>query len=143
MLTASTKPSPLNILLVEDDELDVENLRRAFKRANISSPLWVASDGEEALRMLRSNEMPRRRRLVLLDLNLPKMSGIELLREVRQDPALHAESVVVLTTSNEDRDRTEAYGLNVAGYLLKPIAFQKFVEIISALHQYWSLVELH
>ena len=133
----------LNILLVEDDELDVENVRRAFKRANITSPLWVASDGEEALRLLRSNEFPRKRRLVLLDLNLPKMSGIELLRELRSDPALHAQSVVVLTTSNEDRDRTEAYGLNVAGYLLKPIAFQKFVDIMIALHSYWSLVELH
>jgi CheY-like chemotaxis protein len=137
------RPKALNILLVEDDELDVENVRRAFKRANIETPLWVASDGEEALRLLRSSEYPRKRRLVLLDLNLPKMSGIELLRELRSDPALHAQSVVVLTTSNEDRDRTEAYGLNVAGYLLKPIAFQKFVDIISALYRYWSLVELH
>jgi len=133
----------LNILLVEDDELDVENVRRAFKRANIDTPLWVAADGEEALRLLRSSEIPRKRRLVLLDLNLPKMSGIELLRELRSDPALRAQSVVVLTTSNEDRDRTEAYSLNVAGYLLKPIAFQKFVEVVSALYRYWSLVELH
>lgn len=138
-----TVSNALNILLVEDDEVDVENVRRAFKRANISSPLWVASDGEEALRILRSSEFPRRRRLVLLDLNLPKMSGIELLRELRKDPSLHAQSVVVLTTSNEERDRDEAFALNVAGYLLKPIAFQKFVEMMSTLHHYWSLVELH
>jgi CheY-like chemotaxis protein len=136
-------PRALNILLVEDDELDVENVRRAFKRANINSPLWVAADGEEALRLLRSSEYPRKRRLVLLDLNLPKMSGIELLRQMRSDPDLHAQTVVVLTTSNEDRDRTEAYGLNVAGYLLKPIAFQRFVELMSALHNYWTLTELH
>lgn len=133
----------LNILLVEDDELDVENVRRAFKRANITSPLWVASDGEEALRLLRGSEFPRKRRLVLLDLNLPKMSGIELLRELRSDPALRPQSVVVLTTSNEDRDRTEAYGFNVAGYLLKPITFQPFVDIMATLHRYWSMVELH
>src|ERR1041384_3123184 len=92
----SFAPKALNILLVEDDEVDVENVRRAFKRANISSPLWVASDGEEALRILGSSDFPRRRRLVLLDLNLPKMSGIELLRELRKDPSLHAQSVVVL-----------------------------------------------
>ena len=138
-----TVSNALNILLVEDDEVDVENVRRAFKRANISSPLWVASDGEEALRILRSSDFPRRRRLVLLDLNLPKMSGIELLRELRKDPSLHAQSVVVLTTSNEERDRDEAFELNVAGYLLKPIAFQKLVEMMSTLHHYWSLVELH
>jgi len=143
MLNEADTSKPLNILLVEDDELDVENVRRAFKRSNITSPLWVASDGEEALRLLRSNEVPRQRRLVLLDLNLPRMNGIELLRELRHDPSLHAQSVVVLTTSNEERDRTEAYGLNVAGYLLKPISFKSFVELMAALHRYWSLVELH
>ena len=142
MLDIGTKP-PLNILLVEDDELDVENVRRAFKRANITCPLWVASDGEEALRMLRGSEYPRARRLVLLDLNLPKMSGIELLRELRSDPSLRNQSVVVLTTSNEERDRTDAYGLNVAGYLIKPITFHTFVDIMTAFHRYWSLVELH
>lgn len=133
----------LNILLVEDDELDVENVRRAFRRANITSPMWVASDGEEALKLLRGSEFPRKRRLVLLDLNLPKMSGFEMLRELRSDPTLRTQSVVVLTTSNEERDRTEAYGLNVAGYLLKPITFQPFVDVMSALHRYWSMVELH
>ncbi len=139
----SDKPSErtTHILLVEDDELDVENVRRAFKKANIANPLWVAGDGEEALRMLRSSQIPAHRRLVLLDLNMPRMNGIETLREMRKDPALKSQSVVVLTTSNEERDRTEAFGLNVAGYLLKPVTFQSFVELMAALNRYWALVE--
>lgn len=131
----------INILLVEDDDLDQENVRRAFKKANISNPLWIASDGEQALAMLRGAEYPPERRLVLLDINLPKLNGIELLREIRRDPRLHALSVVVLTTSNEERDRTEAYNLNVAGYLLKPITSHSFVELMAALNRYWTLVE--
>ena len=131
-----------NILLVEDDDLDVENVRRAFKKAGITNPLWVASDGEEALEILRGPDYPPERRLVLLDINLPKLNGIELLREIRNDERLHKLSVVVLTTSNEDRDRTEAYNLNVAGYLLKPVTSQSFVDLMATLNRYWSLVEL-
>jgi CheY-like chemotaxis protein len=131
-----------NILLVEDDDLDVENVRRAFKKAGINNPLWIASDGEQALEMLRGTEYPPERRLVLLDINLPKLSGIELLREIRNDERLRTLSVVVLTTSNEDRDRTEAFNLNVAGYLLKPITSQSFVDLMATLNRYWGLVEL-
>jgi CheY-like chemotaxis protein len=130
-----------NVLLVDDDDLDVESVRRAFKKGNIVNPLWVASDGEQALAMLRGSEYPPERRLVLLDLNLPRLSGIEVLREIRRDPRLHAVSVVVLTTSNEEQDRTDAFGLNVAGYLLKPVTFQAFVELMATLNRYWTLVE--
>jgi CheY-like chemotaxis protein len=133
---------PVNVLLVDDDDLDVENVRRAFRKASISSPLWVASDGEEALRMLRGAEYPSERRLLLLDLNLPRISGIELLREIRKDPKLQSLTVVVLTTSNEERDRADAYRLNVAGYLVKPVAFGSFVEVMAAMHQYFALNEL-
>ncbi|WP_044246582.1 response regulator [Chondromyces apiculatus] len=132
----------LNILLVEDDEVDVMNVQRAFKRNNISNPLWVASNGLEGLEMLRGNTMPRERRLVLLDLNMPKMNGIEFLRALRADAELAPTSVVVLTTSNDDRDKVEAYNLNVAGYLLKPVTFVSFVEVMAALNKYWTLVEL-
>src|SRR5678816_2837135 len=132
----------LNILLVEDDEVDVMNVRRAFERNNVSNPLFVAGNGLEALEVLRGNEMPKERRLVLLDLNMPKMNGIEFLRELRADPDLKTTSVVVLTTSNEDRDRIEAYKLNVAGYLLKPVTFPSFVDLMAALNKYWTLVEL-
>lgn len=132
----------LNILLVEDDEVDVMNVRRAFKRNNISNPLWVAGNGVEALEMLRSGAVPVERRLILLDLNMPKMNGIEFLRELRADPDLVATSVVVLTTSNDDRDKVGAFNLNVAGYLLKPVTFLSFVELMAALNKYWRLVEL-
>lgn len=132
----------LNILLVEDDAVDVMNVQRAFKKNNIANPMWVAGNGIEALSMLRSNEVPAGRRLVLLDLNMPKMNGIEFLRELRADPSLVATSVVVLTTSNDDRDKVEAYNLNVAGYLLKPVTFTSFVELTAALNKYWTLSEL-
>ncbi|WP_437482058.1 response regulator [Sorangium sp. So ce1014] len=132
----------LNILLVEDDEVDVMNVRRAFKRNNISNPLWVAGNGVEALEILRSGVIPVERRLILLDLNMPKMNGIEFLRELRADPDLVATSVVVLTTSNDDRDKVGAFNLNVAGYLLKPVTFLSFVELMAALNKYWRLVEL-
>jgi len=132
----------LNILLVEDDEVDVMNVRRAFERNRIANPLFVATDGVEALGMLRSGAVPPQRRIILLDLNMPRMSGIELLRELRQDPDLQYTPVVVLTTSNDERDKIEAYNLNVAGYLLKPVTFVNFVELMAALNKYWTLVEL-
>lgn len=132
----------LNILLVEDDEVDVMNVRRAFQRNNILNPLYVATDGIEALEMLRNGGVPSARRMVLLDLNMPRMNGIEFLRELRADPQLHSIPVVVLTTSNDDRDRIDAFNLNVAGYLLKPVTFLNFVELMATLNKYWSLVEL-
>jgi CheY-like chemotaxis protein len=132
----------LNILLVEDDEVDVLNVRRAFQKNNIANPLFVASNGLEALEQLRGNMIPRERRIVLLDLNMPKMNGIEFLRELRQDPELKLTPVVVLTTSNDERDRIEAYNLNVAGYLLKPVTFSNFCDVMTALNKYWALVEL-
>ena len=132
----------LNILLVEDDEVDVMNVKRAFTKHNITNPLFVAGDGLEALEVLRSNDFPLGRRIVLLDLNMPRMNGIEFLREVRNDPQLAATPIVVLTTSNDDRDKIDAYNLNVAGYLLKPVTFESFCDLMVTLNKYWSLVEL-
>lgn len=132
----------LNILLVEDDEVDVLNVRRAFQKNHIANPLFVASNGLDALEQLRDRKIPRDRRIVLLDLNMPRMNGIEFLRELRQDPELKLTPVVVLTTSNDERDRIEAYNLNVAGYLLKPVTFSNFCEVMAALNKYWALVEL-
>jgi CheY-like chemotaxis protein len=132
----------LNVLLVEDDEVDVMNVRRAFKKNHIANPLWVAGNGLEALEVLRGDEMPKERRLVLLDLNMPRMNGIEFLRELRADPELHGTPVVVLTTSDDERDRVEAYNLNVAGYILKPVTFMNFVEAMATLNKYWTLVEM-
>lgn len=132
----------LNMLLVDDDEVDVMNVRRAFEKGRITNPLFVANGGEEAFALLRGDEFPKDRRLVLLDLNMPRMSGIEFLRILRDDPELHATSVVVLTTSDDERDKVDAYNLNVAGYLLKPVTLGTFVEVMAALQKYWQLVEM-
>src|SRR3954467_14700797 len=132
----------INILLVEDDEVDVMTVKRAFQKANITNPLFVATNGLEALEILRREELPPQRRLILLDVDMPKMNGIEFLREVRADPKLQTVSVVVLTTSNEERDRIEAFKLNVAGYLLKPVTFQQFAEVMSTINKYWALMEM-
>src|SRR5437763_13518330 len=117
---------PLHILLVEDDQVDVMNVRRAFEKNKILNPLYVAMNGSEALAMLRDGRVPRDRRLVLLDLNMPGMNGIEFLRELRADPDLKLTPVVVLTTSNDERDKVHAYDFNVAGYLVKPVTFPSF-----------------
>jgi CheY-like chemotaxis protein len=132
----------LNILLVEDDQVDVMNVRRAFEKNHIANPLYVAANGLEGLEMLRSQVVPTERRIVLLDLNMPKMNGMEFLRELRGDPILQSIPVIVLTTSNDERDKVEAYNLNVAGYLLKPVTFVNFVDVMGTLNKYWTLVEL-
>jgi len=132
----------LNILLVDDDEVDVMTVKRAFQKANITNQVFVASNGADALEMLRSEAIPPGRRLVLLDLNMPRMNGIEFLREVRKDPRLANLTVVVLTTSNEDRDRVDAFQLNVAGYLLKPVTFHTFADVMATMNKYWTLMEM-
>jgi CheY-like chemotaxis protein len=132
----------LNILLVEDDQVDVMNVKRAFDKNLIANPLYVAINGLDALEMLRSGAIPDERRIILLDLNMPKMSGLEFLRELRADPALQSIPVIVLTTSNDERDKIEAYNLNVAGYLVKPVTFINFVDVMGTLNKYWTLVEL-
>lgn len=131
-----------NILLVDDDEIDVMNVRRAFEKGKIQNPLFHAEDGLVALELLRSGSIPKDRRLILLDLNMPRMNGIEFLRELRKDPELHGTAVVVLTTSDEERDRLEAYNFHVAGYLVKPVRFQAFVELMTTLNRYWMLMEM-
>jgi CheY-like chemotaxis protein len=134
--------SSLNILLVEDDEIDVMNVKRAFDKNHITNALFVAGNGLEALEKLRNGEVPQGRRIVLLDLNMPKMNGIEFLRELRTDPALAPTPVVVLSTSNNDRDKIDAFSLNVAGYLVKPVTFAEFSELMVTLNKYWTLVEM-
>ena len=137
----------INILLIEDDEVDVMNVKRAFKKYKITNPLHIAGNGIEALKMLRSQDnqppiVPETRRLILLDLNMPKMNGIEFLHELRNDDNLKRTPVIVLTTSDEDKDRIEAYNLNVAGYILKPVTFSNFAEVMITLNKYWTLCEM-
>lgn len=130
----------VNILLVEDDEVDIMNVQRAFKKNNITNPLYIARNGLEALEMLRDKIVPMPQ-IVILDLNMPKMNGIEFLQEIRQDQALKHISVFVMTTSNEDSDKLNAYNLNVAGYILKPLSFEKFITSVATLDSYWKLCE--
>lgn len=137
----------INILLVEDDEVDVMNVKRAFKKYKITNPLYIAGNGIEALKMLSSQagkppQVPNTRRLILLDLNMPRMNGLEFLHQIREDKTLKRTPVIVLTTSDEDKDRIEAYNLNVAGYILKPVTFANFAEVMVALNKYWTLCEM-
>lgn len=131
----------LNILLVEDDEIDVMNVKRAFKDNDWVHPLHVAENGADALDKLRSGQVSRERLLVLLDVNMPRMNGIEFLRELRADPQLKSIAVVVLSTSDDERDKVEAHKLHVAGYILKPVTFSSFLDCMKTIRQYWSMVE--
>jgi CheY-like chemotaxis protein len=135
----------VNILLVEDDEVDIMNVQRAFKKNNILNPLNIAHNGVEALDLLRGTNNQKKisplPQIILLDINMPKMNGLEFLKELRADPQLHAISVFVMTTSNDDKDRFEAYNNNVAGYVIKPITFENFVAAVSILNNFWQLCE--
>lgn len=137
-------PAEISVLLIEDDEVDVIKVRRAFERNKLPYPLYVAENGVEALRLLRERkkEAGQFPKIILLDLNTPKMNGIEFLRELRTDPLLKQLVVVVLTTSKDERDVLAAYDYNVAGYVVKPVAFQEFVDALSRIDHYWTLCEL-
>jgi len=134
-----------SILLVDDDEVDVMNVQRAFRKHRISRTLHVAENGLQALQMLRGDETEKlapQPQIILTDINMPRMNGIEFIRELRADPALKNMSVFVMTTSSNDKDRQAAYDLNVSGYILKPVEPDKFMASIKTLDNYWTLIEL-
>jgi len=128
----------VTILLVEDDEVDVKALKWAFDKLKVANPLMVARDGIEALEMLR--ELPRPY-LVITDINMPRMNGIELLRKIRESEQFRDSIVFVLTTSNDEQDKIDAYDLNVAGYMLKTDMGTSFQRAISLIDNYWKVVE--
>ena len=132
---------PPDILVVDDDEIDVLNVRRALKHLGIAGEIGVASDGIEALAVVRSQPAKTRPQLVLLDLNMPRMNGIEFLREIRRSDELKSLHVVVLTTSDDPEDIREAYDLNVAGYVLKPLEYRDFVGAMQTITDFWMLIE--
>lgn len=137
--------SDIHVLVVDDDEVDVESLRRSFTRRRIANPVHVASDGVVALQMLRGESGHRtlpRPLIVLLDINMPRMNGLEFLRVIRADDKLKDLVVFVLTTSADQRDLHEAYSLNIAGYILKSDAGDSFLDAIDLLDHYWRIVEL-
>lgn len=129
------------ILLVEDDSIDAMTVRRAFKDLKVTNPLAHSVNGEEALDYLRneSNEKPC---VILLDLNMPKMNGIDFLKVVKNDDALKKIPVVVLTTSTEEGDVVESFELSVGGYIVKPVDYKNFVEAIRTVELYWTLSKL-
>jgi CheY-like chemotaxis protein len=129
------------VLLVEDDYVDVMTVKRAMKDLNVANPLIHALNGEEALNRLKAegNGNPC---VILLDLNMPKMNGIEFLKVVKADDVLKSIPVVVFTTSQEEQDVTESFKLSAAGYIVKPAGYRKFVEAIKAVNLYWTLSEV-
>ena len=129
------------VLLVEDDTIDAMTVRRAFRDLKATNPLVHTVNGEEALAYLKSekNDKPC---LVLLDLNMPKMNGIEFLQAAKADPRLRKIPVIVLTTSSEQRDVVGSFRLNVSGYIIKPVDYRSFVDAIRAINLYWTLSEL-
>jgi len=130
-----------SILVVEDDQVDVMTVKRAFKELGINNPVHHSANGEEALAFLRQNKN-QPPCLILLDLNMPIMNGIEFLKEAKQDDALKIIPVVVLTTSKGDIDKLESFRNGVAGYIIKPVDYVKFVDVVAVVKSYWSASEL-
>lgn len=125
------------ILLIEDDRVDVMTVQRALSKNKIKHPLWVARTATDALAMLRGTGTGKARpRLILLDLNLPKMSGIEFLKELRSDADLRDMTVIVLTSSNEPNDREAAFKYEVEDYIVKPHSFDQFASAINTVLRY-------
>ncbi len=134
---------PADILLVEDNPGDVLLTREAFREGGYSPRLSVVEDGEEALRFLRRQESFRnapRPDLILLDLNLPRKDGRELLADVKQDPELHHIPIIVLTTSSAEQDILQAYNLHANCYLTKPLDMESFLSKVRAVEEFWLRV---
>ncbi|MEL6863660.1 MAG: response regulator [Bacteroidota bacterium] len=129
------------ILLVEDDHVDAMTVKRAFRDIRVSNAIVHLENGEEALRYLRAENQPKPA-IILLDLNMPRMNGIEFLDVVKNDLQLRSIPIVVLTTSTEYNDRTESFQYSVAGYMVKPVIYSEFVDMIQTISTYWSNSEL-
>jgi len=136
---------PLTILLVEDDDGDVLAVRRAFQKAKIANEILRAVDGIEALDMLKGasgKSKPPAPFVLFVDINMPRMNGIELIRAMREDKGLRPCTVFILTTSKRDEDMIAAYDLNVAGYIVKESAGRDFLRLIDLIAAYSLIVEL-
>jgi CheY-like chemotaxis protein len=131
----------ISILLVEDDVVDVMSVKRALRDLAVPNPLEVVGNGEEALACLRKPEhaLPG---IILLDLNMPRMNGIDFLKILKKDERLRRIPVIVLTTSKEEKDRLESFNLGVAGYMVKPVEYAGFVEVVRTIQRYWTASEM-
>ncbi|WP_024871900.1 response regulator [Tolumonas lignilytica] len=143
MTAEESKPyKEVTILLVEDDDVDVMGVERALKKLKIANPIVRARDGMEGLALLREPAAVPRPYIILLDLNMPRMNGLEMLAELRNDPVLSSAVVFVLTTSKADEDIVVAYQQHVAGYIVKSQVGDGFLRIMGMLDHYWRVVEL-
>lgn len=129
------------ILLVEDDQVDTMTVMRALKEIHVTNPLVHLENGEDAVNYLRD---PQKEKpcIVLLDLNMPIMNGIEFLQVVKNDSKLRCIPVVVLTTSEEQQDKVNSFNLGVAGYMAKPVDYRQFVEVMRSIDAYWTISEM-
>ena len=129
------------ILLVEDDQVDVMTVKRALKEIHVTNPVVNRENGEEALKYLRDPKSAKPC-IILLDLNMPIMNGIEFLQVVKHDALLKRTPVVVLTTSEEQQDKVNSFDLGVAGYMAKPVDYRQFVEVMRTIDAYWTVSEV-
>jgi len=129
------------ILIIDDDLVDAMTIKRAFKDIDVTNRIDLVGNGEEALEFLRneSNENPA---LIFLDLNMPKINGLEFLRILRQDEQLNMIPVIILTTSKDEHDKIDSFKLGIAGYIVKPVDYMQFVEVIKTIKDYWTFSEL-
>jgi CheY-like chemotaxis protein len=129
------------ILLVEDDQVDTMTVTRALKEIHVTNPLVHLENGEDAVNYLRD---PQKEKpcIILLDLNMPIMNGIEFLQVVKNDGKLRCIPVVVLTTSEEQQDKVNSFNLGVAGYMAKPVDYRQFVEVMRSIDAYWTISEM-
>jgi CheY-like chemotaxis protein len=136
----------IEILLVEDNADDLEMTLRALRKANLANNIHVARDGAEALEFIfgdgnnQGTEVGHKPKVILLDLKLPKVDGMEVLKRIKTDPRTRAIPVVVLTSSNEQKDLVESYNLGVNSYIVKPVNFERFVTAVADLGMYWLLL---
>ncbi len=130
-----------SILLVEDDQVDVMTVKRALKEIHVTNPVVNLENGEEALKYLRDPESEKPC-IILLDLNMPIMNGIEFLQVAKRDAQLRRIPVVVLTTSEEQQDKVNSFDLGVAGYMAKPVDYRQFVEVMRTIDAYWTISEI-
>lgn len=133
---AHIKGKPIEILLVEDNEGDIFLTKKVFEKANIKNTITVAEDGEAALQILKSNPESRPD-LILLDINLPKKDGKQVLEEIKNDPALRTIPVVILTSSKAEKDILESYNLHANSYIIKPVTLDKFGEVAAIVENFW------
>jgi len=133
------------ILLVEDDEIDIMGMKRALKALKIANQLHIANDGIQALELLRGENGTQKLNLpyiILLDLNMPRMGGLEFLEEVRKDPELTNSIIFVMTTSSDEQDICAAYKKNIAGYIVKSNAQETFSKALGLIEHYWRVIEM-